>query len=123
MSKATRYPPELRERTTRMVLHHRAEYGSEWATIVSIATKLGMTSETLRRRLRRDEVDASRRVGETTEERERLRQLERENRGFRRAMRSGGQQLSSRGRSTRERRTVGWLRGVVFVGGIGSTKS
>jgi transposase len=85
MSKATRYPQELRERATRMVQDHRGEYGSEWAAIVSIATKLGMTPETLRKWLRRDEVDGGRRAGVTTEDRERLRQLERENRELRRA--------------------------------------
>jgi transposase-like protein len=68
-----------------MVQEHRGEYGSEWAAIVSIATKLGMTPETLRIWLRRDEVDGGRRAGVTSEERERLRQLERENRELRRA--------------------------------------
>ena len=85
MSRANRYPQELRERATRMVQEHRGEHGSEWAAIVSIATKLGMTPETLRSWLRRDEVNAGRRAGVTSEERERLRQLERENRELRRA--------------------------------------
>jgi transposase-like protein len=69
----------------RMVQDHRAEYNSEWAAIVSIATKLGMTPETLRSWLRRDEVDRGRRAGVTSEERDRLLQLERENRELRRA--------------------------------------
>ena len=85
MTKATRYPPELRERAMRMVREHREEYASEWAAIVSIATKLGMTPETLRTWLRRDAVDHGQRPGVTSGERERIRDLERENRELRRA--------------------------------------
>jgi hypothetical protein len=43
-----RYPPELRERAVRMVLEHQHEYPSQWAAIISIAGKFGMTCETLR---------------------------------------------------------------------------
>jgi transposase len=86
MSRATRYPTELRERAIRMVEEHRREYASEWGAIVSIAGKLGVTSpETLRTWIRRAEVDGGQRAGLTTAERERLRQLERENRELRRA--------------------------------------
>ena len=86
MSRATRYPTELRERAIRMVEEHRREYASEWAAIVSIAGKLGLgTPETLRQWVRRAEVDGGQRAGLTTAERERLRQLERENRELRRA--------------------------------------
>ena len=86
MSRATRYPAELRERAVRMVAEHRREYASEWAAIVSVAGKLGVTSpETLRTWIRRAEVDGGHRPGLTTAERERLRQLERENRELRRA--------------------------------------
>jgi transposase len=85
MTKATRYPPELRERAMRMVREHRDEYSSEWAAIQSIAGKLGMTSETLRLWLRRAEVDHGQRLGVTSAERERLRELEREVRELRRA--------------------------------------
>ena len=53
MTKATRYPPELRERAMRLVREHRGEHPSEWAAIESIAKKLGMTPETLRKWLRR----------------------------------------------------------------------
>ena len=60
MSKATRYPAELRERAIRLVCEHRDEHASEWAAIQSIAGKLGMTPETLRQELRRDEVDQRR---------------------------------------------------------------
>ena len=85
MTKATRYPPELRERAMRLVREHRDEHPSEWAAIASIAGKLGMTPETLRLWLRRDEVDHHQRPGITTTERERIRELERENRELRRA--------------------------------------
>jgi transposase len=85
MGKATRYPPELRERAIRLVREHRNEHPSEWAAIQSIAGKLGMTSETLRLWVRRDEVDHGRRPGATSAERERIRELEREVRELRRA--------------------------------------
>jgi transposase len=68
-----------------MVREHRAEYPSEWAAIQSIASKLGMTAETLRQWLRRDEVDHGQRAGLTSAERERIRELEREVRELRRA--------------------------------------
>ena len=85
MTRATRYPPELRERAMRLVREHRAEHPSEWAAIQSVASKLGMTPETLRKWLRRDEVDHRRRPGVTSGERERVRELEREVRELRRA--------------------------------------
>ena len=85
MTKATRYPPELRERAMRLVREHRGEHSSEWAAIQSIAGKLGMTPETLRLWLRRDEVDHGQRPGVTSAERERIRDLEREVRELRRA--------------------------------------
>ena len=85
MARTTRYPPELRERAIRLVREHRAEHPSEWAAIQSVAGKLGMTPETLRIWVRRDEVDHHRRPGLTSAERERIRELERENRELRRA--------------------------------------
>jgi transposase len=85
MRKATRYPPELRERAIRLVREHRDEHPSESAAIQSIAGKLGMTPETLRLWVRRDEVDHGKRPGVTSAERERIRELERENRELRRA--------------------------------------
>lgn len=85
MSTGTRYPAELRERAMRMVQEHRGEYASDWAAISSIATKLGMTPETLRKWMRRAQVDGGHRPGVTTDERERVRQLEREVRELRRA--------------------------------------
>jgi len=85
MSRPTRYPQELRERAVRLLSEHRHEYPSEWAAITSIASKIGCHPESLRIWVRRAEVDAGGRPGLTTEERERLRQLEHEVKELRRA--------------------------------------
>jgi transposase len=68
-----------------MVFEHEHEYGSQWSAITSISAKLGMTAETLRTWVRRAETDQGLRPGLTTSERERLKELERENRELRRA--------------------------------------
>jgi transposase len=68
-----------------MVLEHQGEHESQWAAISSIASKIGCTSETLRNWVRREERDTGRRPGLTTEERQRLKDLEREVRELRRA--------------------------------------
>lgn len=85
MTQRTRYPEEVRERAVRLVLEHTDEYSSQWAAIESIASKCGMTPETLRKWVRRAEVDAGARPGLTSDERRRLQELERENRELRRA--------------------------------------
>ena len=85
MARPSRYSPEIRERAIRMVREHRAEHPSQWAAIASIAGKLGCTSETLRRWVRQAERDAGHRAGLTTDERQRLKELERENRELKRA--------------------------------------
>jgi transposase len=85
MGRRSRYPQELRERAVRMVQAHRGEYPSEWAAITSIAGKLGVGTEALRLWLRRAQIDEGERPGLTSQERERLKQLERENRELRRA--------------------------------------
>jgi len=84
MTKRGRYSPEVRERAVRMVFDHESEYGSQWATILSIASKIGCTPETLRQWVRQAERDQGRRPGLTSGERERLKELERENRELRR---------------------------------------
>ena len=85
MPRTNRYSPEVRERAVRMVAEHRDEYPSEWAAFTSISAKLGMTPETLRKWVRRAEVDNGERAGLTTDERARLKALEKENRELRRA--------------------------------------
>lgn len=85
MSKSMRYSPEVRERAVRMVFDHESEYSSQWQAVVSIATKIGCTAETLRKWVRRAEVDSGRRDGVTSSERARIKELERENRELRRA--------------------------------------
>ena len=85
MAKQGRYPQELRERAVRMVQEHRSEYTSGWQATQSIAGKFGMHPVTLHEWVKRAEIDAGQRAGLTTSERERLKQLERENRELRRA--------------------------------------
>ena len=80
-----RYPIELRERAVRMVFEHQDEYSSQWKAICSIADKLDVNLESLRVWVRRAEVDDGQRPGLTTDERARMKELERENRELRRA--------------------------------------
>ena len=82
---STRYPAEVRERAVRLAFEHRGEYGSEWETICSIAAKFGCTAETLRRWVRQAERDSGARPGMTSDDRERVRALEREVRELRQA--------------------------------------
>ncbi len=85
MRTTKRYSPEVRERAVRMVLEQEREHPSQWSAIQSIAEKIGCTAETLRKWVRQAERDAGRRPGLTTEERARLKELERENRELKRA--------------------------------------
>lgn len=80
------YPPELRERAVRLVAESRPDHASEWETMTSVAHKLGIgTPETVRKWVRRAEVDAGARPGVTSEEGAELRRLKAENRELRRA--------------------------------------
>ena len=79
------YPPEVRERAVRMVFEHQGEYLSQWKAIESISAKLSINHETLRQWVRRAETDAGERPGLTTDERARMRELEREVKELRRA--------------------------------------
>ncbi|MRF07592.1 IS3 family transposase [Escherichia coli] len=86
MTKNTRFSPEVRQRAIRMVLESQDEYDSQWAAICSIAPKIGCTPETLRVWVRQHERDTgSGDGGLTTAERQRLKELERENRELRRS--------------------------------------
>jgi transposase len=79
------YSPEVRERTVRMVFEHAPEYPSQWACIQSIAEKIGCSGETLLNWVRQAEQNQGKRAGLTTDERARLKELEREVRELRRA--------------------------------------
>jgi len=85
MTRRNRFSPEVRERAVRMVSEHRDEHASEWEAIVSIAEKIGCSAETLRKWLRRSQVDKGKRAGVTSEEQARVKALEREVRELRRA--------------------------------------
>ena len=79
------FSPEVRERAVRMVREHRNEYPSLWATIESIAPKIGCVPQTLNEWFKRDQTDSGVREGITTSEREQMKALERENRELRKA--------------------------------------
>ena len=85
MARQTRYSSEVRERAVRLVLEHQEEYESQWAAISSISEKIGCTAETLRKWVRQAERDLGRRAGPSTDERERIKDLEREVRELKRA--------------------------------------
>ena len=79
------YPAELRERAVRMVLQTRAERGDSFGVITDVARQLGVGAESLRIWVRRAEIDSGKRPGTSTADRQRIAELERENRELRRA--------------------------------------
>lgn len=85
MNRSTRYSPEVRERAVRLVFEHQGEHESQWAAIGSIASKIGCTPETLRKWVRQAERDQGKRGGPSSSDRERFKELERENRELKRA--------------------------------------
>ncbi len=82
---SNKFSAEVRERAVRMVWEHQGEHASQWAAITSIAAKIGCTAQTLRNWVRQSERDAGERSGLSTDERARLKALERENRELRQA--------------------------------------
>lgn len=86
MARSSSYPRELRERAVRMVFETRSEYSSEFEAIKTVAAKLGIGSpETLRKWVRRAEIDAGARPGVTSEESAQVKALKKENAELRRA--------------------------------------
>jgi transposase len=83
-AKTLRFSSEVRERAVRMVFEHRGDHASQWAAIVSIAAKIGCTAQTLSNWVRQAEQDNGQRAG-PTDERERIKALEREVRELRQA--------------------------------------
>lgn len=85
MRKTPRFSPEVHERAVRMVQEHRGEYPSLWAAIESIAPKIGCVPQTLLEWVKQAEVDSGARKGVTTDEAQRIKDLEREVKELRRA--------------------------------------
>ena len=86
MARPSKYPAELRERAVRLVVESKGEYPSEFEAIRSIAAKLGIGSpETLRKWVRRAEIDGGQRPGKTSDDIAEIRELKKENAELRRA--------------------------------------
>jgi transposase len=78
MGRQGKYPAEVRERAVRLILDHQGEYESQWAAVTSIAAKVGCSRESLRKWIRQPERDSGKRERLTTDERTRMKELERE---------------------------------------------
>ena len=85
MKKSNKFSPEVRERAVRLVQEHRGEYPSLWATVESIAPKMGCVPSTLLDWVKQAEIDAGARPGVSTTEAQRIKDLEREVKELRRA--------------------------------------
>ena len=85
MTRRTKYSPELRERAVALVFEQVGEYRSQWEAICSIAAKVNVSSETLRKWVRQAEVDAGARAGTSSTDTEELTRLRREVAELRRA--------------------------------------
>ena len=85
MGRQSKFPAEMRERAVRLVFEQQEQHASQWATIVSVAEKLGCSAEALRKWVRQAQRDTGQRPGLTTSERERMKDLEREVRELKRA--------------------------------------
>jgi transposase len=85
MNKQVRYSPEVRERAVRLVYENQGDYSSQWSAMVSIASKIGCTPETLRTWVRQSETNQGIRGGISSLDRDRFKELERENRELKRA--------------------------------------
>ena len=85
MAKRGRYSPEVKERAVRMVFDQAGQHASQWEAIRSVAEKIGCSAESLRNWVRQEEVDAGQRGGVSSEEKTRIKELERENRELKRA--------------------------------------
>jgi transposase-like protein len=78
MKKSNKFSPEVRERAVRMVHEHRGEYPSLWATVESIAPKIGCVPQTLHEWVKQAEIDAGGRPGTTSDDAQRIKDLERQ---------------------------------------------
>jgi transposase len=115
----TKYDKDVKAKAIRLVRDHAGDYGTEWAAIREISSRLEMSAETLRKWLRRAEVDAGQAPGVPADAARGIRELKRKNAGWSgRSRFSGRLRVSSRGSATRytadlrvHRREPGAVRG------------